>query len=104
MPAEGDESHPDGDPEGGCVRLGDELDLHTFAPKDVPKLIPDYIDDCLQRGYEQVRIIHGKGKGVQRRIVHAALEKHPGVRRFYLAETMAGGWGATIVELEELGP
>lgn len=81
--------------------LGDELDLHTFAPKDVPKLVPDYIDDCLARGFEQVRIIHGKGKGVQRRIVHSALEKHPGVRRFYSAEAMAGGWGATIVELGE---
>jgi dsDNA-specific endonuclease/ATPase MutS2 len=82
-----------------CVQLGDEIDLHTFSPKDVPKLIPDYIDDCLERGYAQVRIIHGKGKGVQRRIVHSALEKHAGVRRFYLAEGNAGGWGATIAEL-----
>ena len=96
MSSQGDESQE----EEECVRLGDELDLHTFAPKDVPKLIPDYIDDCLERGYEQVRIIHGKGKGVQRRIVHSALEKHPGVRRFYLAEATAGGWGATIAELE----
>jgi len=83
-----------------CVELGDELDLHTFAPKDVSKLVPDYIDDCLEKGFEQVRIIHGKGKGVQRRIVHSALEKHAGVENFYLAEGNAGGWGATIVELK----
>jgi dsDNA-specific endonuclease/ATPase MutS2 len=87
--------------EEACERLGDELDLHTFTPKDVPQLIPDYIDDCLERGFLQVRIIHGKGKGVQRRIVHAALDRHPGVRRFYLAEAFAGGWGATIAELYE---
>lgn len=86
--------------EDACAQLGDEIDLHTFSPKDVPALIPDYIDDCLERGYAQVRIIHGKGKGVQRRIVHSALEKHPGVRRYYLAEGNAGGWGATIAELE----
>lgn len=84
----------------GCVTLGDELDLHTFAPRDVSKVVPDYIDDCLERGYDQVRIIHGKGKGVQRRIVHSALEKHEGVKKFYLAEAVAGGWGATIVELK----
>ncbi len=83
-----------------CVELGDELDLHTFSPKDIPKLVPGYIDDCLERGFEQVRIIHGKGKGVQRRMVHSALEKHPGVKRFQLAEGNAGGWGATIVELK----
>ena len=88
------------DQESECVEIGDELDLHTFAPKDVPKLVPDYIDDCVERGFDQVRIIHGKGKGVQRRIVHSALEKHSEVKRFYLAEAVAGGWGATIVELK----
>jgi dsDNA-specific endonuclease/ATPase MutS2 len=94
-----DQSCEDDDPAEVCVQVGDEIDLHTFSPRDVPRLIPDYIDDCLQRGFSQVRIIHGKGKGVQRRIVHSALEKHAGVRRFYLAEAHAGGWGATIVEL-----
>jgi dsDNA-specific endonuclease/ATPase MutS2 len=96
---EGDEGEEDLE----CVTLGDELDLHTFAPKDVHRLVPDYIDDCIERGFEQVRIIHGKGKGVQRRIVHSALEKHAGVKKFYLAEAVAGGWGATIVELRVPG-
>ena len=82
--------------------LGDELDLHTFLPRDVPSLVPDYVDECLRLGYTQVRIIHGKGKGTLRRIVHAALERHPGVLRFHLAEPFAGGWGATIVELRPL--
>jgi dsDNA-specific endonuclease/ATPase MutS2 len=79
--------------------VGDELDLHTFAPRDVPSLVPDYIEACLERGFAQVRIIHGKGKGVQRRIVHAALDRHPGVVRYELAEPFAGGWGATIAWL-----
>jgi dsDNA-specific endonuclease/ATPase MutS2 len=97
------DTDPDGDEgpwEPECVELGDELDLHTFSPKDVSNVVPDYINDCLERGFAQVRIIHGKGKGVQRRIVHSALEKHPAVQRFYLAEGFAGGWGATIVELK----
>ncbi len=97
--SESDEDAYEGEPE--FERLGDELDLHTFSPKDVKQLVPDYIDDCLEQGFTQVRIIHGKGKGVQRRIVHSALEKHPAVQRFYLAEGFAGGWGATIVELGE---
>jgi len=79
--------------------VGDVLDLHTFRPGDVPELVPDYIDECLARGFEQVRIIHGKGRGTLRRIVHAALERHPGVAHFELAEPFAGGWGATIVSL-----
>ena len=79
--------------------MGDVLDLHTFRPKDVPQLVPDYIDDCVGRGFAQVRIIHGKGRGTLRRIVHAALERHPAVAAFELAEPFAGGWGATIVRL-----
>jgi dsDNA-specific endonuclease/ATPase MutS2 len=79
--------------------LSDELDLHTFLPKEVPELIPDYIDECLARGYSRVRIIHGKGKGVLRRIVHAALGRHPGVRRYELAGEDAGGWGSTVAYL-----
>lgn len=84
-------------------QLGDELDLHTFSPRDVPSLVPDYIDECLERGFTQVRIIHGKGKGVQRRIVHAALDRHPGVVRYELADPFAGGWGATIAWLTGAG-
>ncbi|UCD18694.1 MAG: Smr/MutS family protein [Candidatus Zixiibacteriota bacterium] len=78
------------------------LDLHTFDPKDVKELIPDYIDACLERGITQLRIVHGKGRGVLRRIVHAALEKHPAVISFR-HESSGGSWGATIVDLQKSG-
>ena len=58
----------------------------------------DYLNACLERGIYEVRIIHGKGTGTLRRIVHAALERHPAVERFALA-TDASGWGATQVWL-----
>jgi len=75
------------------------LDLHTFAPADVKDLVPEYLDACIERGIFDVRIIHGKGVGTLRRIVHAALERDPRVASFALAGEDAGGWGATIVTL-----
>lgn len=81
------------------VDVTDELDLHTFLPRDVPSLIPEYLDECGRRGFRQVRIVHGKGKGVLRRAVHAALDRHPSVASYRQAEEWAGGWGATLVIL-----
>lgn len=81
------------------VEVTDVLDLHTFAPRDVADLVNSYIDECIDKGFPQVRIIHGKGIGTLRRIVHAALERHPGVTRHALAGDGAGGWGATIAWL-----
>lgn len=83
------------------VEISDVLDLHTFAPREVPTLVKDYIDECLERGFAQVRIIHGKGIGNLRRTVHAVLGRHPGVASFALASEAAGGWGATIAELKK---
>lgn len=76
------------------------LDLHTFSPKDVAQLIPDYIEACLGRDIRQLRIIHGKGTGTLRRIVHSILEKHPDVASFR-HESGGGSWGATLVDLHE---
>jgi len=81
------------------VPLTDELDLHTFLPGDVPSLIPEYVEECLRRGFREVRIVHGKGRGVLRRAVHAALDRHPGVVSYRPADEWAGGWGATLVTL-----
>ncbi len=75
------------------------LDLHTFSPKDVKSLVPAYIDECLKRGILQIRIIHGKGTGTLRRIVHAELERHPAVAAFRHEGGSGGSWGATVVDL-----
>jgi dsDNA-specific endonuclease/ATPase MutS2 len=76
------------------------LDLHTFHPGDVKDLVPDYLSECLQRDIYRVRIIHGKGTGTLRRIVHSALEKSELVEDFNLAGEQEGGWGATIAHLK----
>jgi DNA-nicking Smr family endonuclease len=75
------------------------LDLHTFKPRDVKELVPEYLLECQKRGILRVRIIHGKGVGNLRRSVHSLLSKNSLVESFNLANEHFGGWGATIVHL-----
>ncbi len=75
------------------------LDLHTFRPKEIGDLVPDYLAECQQAGILEVRIIHGKGIGNLQRSVHAILSRHPTVERFATASVTYGGTGATIVAL-----
>jgi DNA-nicking Smr family endonuclease len=75
------------------------LDLHTFHPKDVKDLVPEYLRECRSKGIFHVRIIHGKGTGTLRKIVHSLLEKDPHVLHFQTALCDGGNWGATEVEL-----
>jgi DNA-nicking Smr family endonuclease len=77
------------------------LDLHTFHPRDVKDLVPDYLAACQTRGILEVRIIHGKGIGNLRRTVHAILAKHPEVVSFTLDYPQFSGWGATLVRLRQ---
>jgi dsDNA-specific endonuclease/ATPase MutS2 len=79
--------------------LEDSIDLHAFRPKDIPSVIEEYLEQCKQAGFREVRIIHGKGIGVQRNVVRSILEKHPSVKSFHEAPPEAGGWGATVVVL-----
>jgi len=82
------------------------LDLHHFHPRDVKSLVPAYLDECRKLGILEVRVIHGKGKGVLRRTVHAVLERRQDVVEFALAPPGRGSWGATLVRLRplEAGP
>lgn len=83
------------------IPINGTLDLHTFNPGDVSELLKDYIDACLEEGIFEIRIIHGKGKGILRDRVHSILKKHPLVIHFSL-DPGASGWGATIVQLRGL--
>ena len=78
------------------IPIDGELDLHTFRPREAASVVEDYLDACLEKGIFEVRIIHGKGKGILLRTVHALLEKHPAVAAFTL-DSGASGWGATTV-------
>lgn len=81
------------------VPITDELDLHQFRPNETASVVDEYLHEARALGLTRVRIVHGKGKGVQREIVHGVLRRHPAVARFVLAGERAGGWGATSVEL-----
>lgn len=79
------------------------LDLHTFSPRDLKTLVPDYIEECRERGILEIRIIHGKGVGALRRSVHAILDRLPQVADYRLGSHGSGSWGATLVTLHPKG-
>jgi DNA-nicking Smr family endonuclease len=81
------------------VPIEDSLDLHTFAPRDVSAVVEEYLFQCHRKGLQEVRIIHGRGQGVQRNMVRAVLKRSPWVVGFKDAPLEAGGWGATQVQL-----
>jgi DNA-nicking Smr family endonuclease len=89
------------DPSGAPVELPitDVLDLHSFRPAEVPDLVRDYLDAAYEKGLRALRIIHGKGIGVQRQTVRTLLERDPRVEAFGDAPLEAGSWGATWVRL-----
>lgn len=92
----------DGDvPEAGGVELPitDVLDLHSFLPREVADLVRDWLDAAYAKGLRDLRVIHGRGIGVQRQTVRRLLERDPRVVAFGDAPAEAGGWGATWVKL-----
>jgi dsDNA-specific endonuclease/ATPase MutS2 len=92
--------NPD-DPDPVSIPITDILDLHTIAPRDVKEAVEAYIEEAHARGFRALRIIHGRGIGVQREIVRKALERSDVVASFGDAPAEAGGWGATVVTLRE---
>ena len=87
-----------------AVPIGDSLDLHAFAPQDVPAVLADYLEECARRGFREVRLIHGRGTGTQRAVVRRLLAVHPLVAEFADAPPDRGGWGATVAYLRAAPP
>jgi hypothetical protein len=99
---EPDEGGPSLD-EPVVLPVEDSLDLHSFPPADVPRVVEDYLEVACERGFTEVRLIHGRGIGVQRERVRSLLSRHPRVTGFHDAPPERGGWGATVVYLRPRG-
>lgn len=82
------------------IEITDSLDLHSFSPKEIRAVVEAYLPEAHEKGFKLVRIIHGKGVGVQREIVRKVLEETVFVKKFKTAPEFSGSWGATIVEFD----
>lgn len=78
------------------IPLEDAFDLHSFHPRDVPSAVEEYLDQ-VGDVFSEVRLIHGRGAGVQREIVRGLLGRRADVAEFFDAPPDRGGWGATVV-------
>jgi DNA-nicking Smr family endonuclease len=81
------------------IPIEDALDLHAFRPRDVRGVVDEYLHAALAEGFREVRLIHGRGTGVQRAAIRSLLTGHPLVGGFADAPAERGGWGATVVRL-----
>lgn len=90
-----------GDDDVVVLEIEDSIDLHTFAPRDIPSVVESYLEAAAEKGFTEVRLIHGRGKGVQRARVQSVLARHPLVENFRDAPATRGGWGATIAWLRK---
>jgi len=83
------------------LEITDSIDLHAFRPKDVRSVLIAYLDEARAKGFRFVRIIHGKGIGVQRETVRKVLAGSDHIKGFKSGDEFSGGWGATIAEFKE---
>ena len=83
------------------IEVEDSIDLHSFPPRDVPDVVDAYLGEAVEKGFSEVRLIHGRGIGVQRERVQKLLARHPLVTGFHDAPPDRGGWGATIAYLKK---
>lgn len=81
------------------IPIEDSIDLHRFRPAEMADVVDAYIDAAWEKGLREVRVIHGRGRGVQRNRIRRRLERHARVDRFADAAGDRGGWGATVVWL-----
>jgi len=88
-----------GVPETVPMPMDGVLDLHTFRPRDAADVVAEFVAESRRQGLQRVRVVHGKGIGQLREIVHRQLDRHPDVLDYRLAGGAQGGWGATLVDL-----
>jgi dsDNA-specific endonuclease/ATPase MutS2 len=80
--------------------IEDSIDLHAFAPKDIPSVVEAYLEAAREAGFAEVRVIHGRGKGIQKERVRQVLGRSGHVSHFEEATPERGGFGATVVSLK----
>jgi len=83
------------------IPIADVFDLHSVPPRDVKAVVEEYLVEARRLGLLELRIVHGRGIGVQREMVRSVLARTPFVVDFRDAPAEAGGWGATVVTLRE---
>ena len=86
-------------PEEIVLPIERHIDLHPFRPREIRSVVESYLEQAIAKGFDEVRLIHGRGIGVQREIIRSLLDKHPAVLGFADAPPQRGGWGATVVRL-----
>lgn len=87
------------EPDPVRIPITDVFDLHSVPPRDVKAIVEEYLEEAHRLGFKALRIIHGRGIGVQREIVRAVLARTRFVADYHDAPGEAGGWGATVVTL-----
>lgn len=96
---DGESGEGEGTDDAFVPPVEDAIDLHTFRPRDIPDVVRDYLEAARAKGFAEVRLIHGRGTGLQRERVRAVLASHPAVASFRDAPPSRGHWGATLVRL-----
>ncbi|MFP8874480.1 MAG: Smr/MutS family protein [Myxococcota bacterium] len=92
-------SHDDPEPPPVVIEIGPSIDLHHFHPSEILDVVDAYLDAAQEAGFTEVRLIHGKGRGVQRGRVQEFLRRDPRVIDSSEAPPLRGGWGATLAVL-----
>lgn len=83
------------------IEITDSLDLHAFHPRDIKAVVTEYLKEARKKGFQVVRIIHGKGVGIQRETVRKVLSETDFVKSFKNAPEFSGSWGATIATFKD---
>jgi len=89
-------------PEPVEMEITDSLDLHAFAPRDVKSVVENYLAEARKKGFRMVRVIHGRGIGVQRETVRKVLAETDFVKSYKTGDEFSGNWGATTVKFKEI--